>query len=240
MASRYRELRTLDLDPVRCIKDHLPGRPSVGVDVGCGTGRYTEELYDELPRGTLILATDVNRDMLQVLHRHRVPGARIWPVRARAEELPLRLGHVDWVTTFNAVHHMDLPRFLASVAEVLKPSGKLFVYTRRPKQNARSVWGRFFPGFAEKETRLRSEPQLRAAVEAAGRLKIESVETFRYERTSAPQRLREQALNAHYSTFSLYESEEFSEALQTFLGRLTDPVVRWSDENLMLICQRTQ
>lgn len=239
VASRYRELRTLDPEPVHCIRDHLPDCPLRGVDVGCGTGRYTQRLCDELPEGTLILAADQNSEMLREL-RHRLDGeTRIVPVQLRAEDLPLRPRSIDWLTTFNAVHHMNLPRFLAMVAEILRPGGKLFIYTRTPEQNARSVWGRLFPGFSEKETRLRSEPQLRAAVENAAGLELESVETFRYKRTSGPQRLREQAENAHYSTFSMYESEEFSEALQTFLGRFDDTVVHWSDENLMLICKRT-
>ncbi len=238
VASRYRELRTLDTDPVRHIRDHFPRRPSVGVDVGCGTGRYTEELYKELPRGTVILAVDVNHDMLQVLHQHRVSKAGIQPVRAPAEGLPLRPHSADWVTTFNAVHHMDLPGFLRSAAEVLKPSGKLFIYTRTPEQNAQSVWGRLFPGFADKETRLHSEAALRQAVESTEGLTVDSTRTFRYERSATPEQLREQAENAHYSTFSLFGREEFAEALQIFLRRLPDPLVRWCDENLLLICER--
>ncbi len=239
VASRYRELRTLDPEPVHCIRDHLPDCPLRGVDVGCGTGRYTQRLCDELPEGTLILAADQNSEMLREL-RDRLDGeTRILPVQLRAEDLPLRQRSIDWLTTFNAVHHMNLPRFLAMVAGILRPGGNLFIYTRTPEQNARSVWGRFFPGFLEKETRLKSEPQLRAAVENAAGFELVSVETFRYERTSAPLRLREQAENAHYSTFSMYEPEEFSQALQTFLGRLDDTVVHWSDENLMLICKRT-
>lgn len=238
VASRYRELRTQDPEPVLCVRDHLPPRPTLGVDVGCGTGRYTERLYQELPYGTAILAADANRDMLRVLREHRTAGARMWLVQARAEHLPFRPRSFDWVVTFNAVHHLKLPRFLRQVVELLRPGGKLFIYTRTPEQNARSVWGRFFPGFTEKETRLYSEVELRAAVEATQRLQVQSVETFRYERTSTAERLRKQAESAHYSTFCLYGREEFSQALRTFLRRLPGSVVRWSDENLMLICER--
>ena len=142
------------------------------------------------------------------------------------------------MTTFNAVHHMDLRGFLWSVAEVLKPGGKLFIYTRTPEQNAQSVWGRLFPGFADKETRLRSEAVLRRAVESTDGLGFESTRTFRYERTATPDQLREQAENAHYSTFKLYAREEFRDALDTFLHRLPRHSVRWYDENSMLIAER--
>lgn len=240
VASRYREVRTQDAEPVLCIRDHLPHCPSVGVDVGCGTGRYTERLYQELPAGTRIIAADVNRDMLHVLSERTAARRCIWPAQARAEALPFQPASFDWATTFNAVHHFDLPCFLRHMAEILRPGGKLVIYTRTPEQNAQSVWGRFFPGFTEKETRLRSEPQLREAVEATEHLEIETIRTFRYERTSTPQRLREQAANTHYSTFYLYEPQEFSQALETFLGGLRGSVVRWFDENLMLVCQRTR
>ena len=188
--------------------------------------------------GTVIHAIDLNQDMLQVLHQHRVPKAGIWLVRAPAEGLPLRPHSADWVTTFNAVHHMDLRGFLRSAAEVLKPSGKLFIYTRTPEQNAQSVWGRLFPGFADKETRLHSETVLRLAVESTDGLELKSTRTFRYERTAMPDQLREQAENAHYSTFRLYAYEEFRDALDTFLHRLPRHSVRWYDENSMLVAER--
>ena len=46
---------------------------------------------------------------------------------------------------------LDLGRFLAAGARVLKPGGLLFIYTRTPQQNARTIWGRYFPGFTEHE-----------------------------------------------------------------------------------------
>jgi ubiquinone/menaquinone biosynthesis C-methylase UbiE len=150
VASRYRELRTLDPEPVMCIRDGLPRRPSLGVDIACGTGRYTEQLYEELPQGSLILAVDLNWQMLRILKSHRQAGDRFWPIEARAEVLPLPPASMDWATTFNAVHHLELARFLHAATTILKPGGKLFIYTRTPEQNARTVWGRFFPGFTEK------------------------------------------------------------------------------------------
>ncbi len=238
VANRYRDLRTTDPEPVRFIRDHLSRRPFLGVDAGCGTGRYTERLYCELPKGTLILSVDRNLEMLRILKRRISEKEGIQPVQVNAEELPVLPGSVDWLTTFNAVHHLDLERFLRKTASVLKVGGKMFIYTRTPEQNARSVWGRYFPGFTEKETRLRSEPEFREVIKKTEGLQVESVETFRYSRTSTVDRLKEQAKNRHYSTFCLYEREKFSKDLETFLRRLPGPVVSWYDENLMLLCER--
>ena len=66
---------------------------------------------------------------------------------------------------------------------------------------------------------------------------LQSVETFRYRRTSTPARLQQLAEHAHYSTFRLYEPEEFTEALRIFMKRLPDPEVSWTDENIMLVCE---
>ncbi|MFQ5704531.1 MAG: hypothetical protein ACE5HT_10975 [Gemmatimonadales bacterium] len=40
---------------------------------------------------------------------------------------------------------------------VLQPEGKLILYTRTPEQNQCTIWGKFFPHFAERETRLHEE-----------------------------------------------------------------------------------
>ena len=44
VAPVYESLRTTDEEPVRTIRQLLPNRPVTGVDVGCGTGRYSKLL----------------------------------------------------------------------------------------------------------------------------------------------------------------------------------------------------
>ena len=93
------------------------------------------------------------------------------PLLSTAEQLPFRDASLDLVTAFNCVHHFDLGRFLTSVAQVLAPGGQLFIYTRTPQQNARTIWGRYFPGFTEHEHRLHSQAAIRHAVKRTGVLK---------------------------------------------------------------------
>lgn len=238
IAPRYRRLRTTDPEPVRRILDHLPATPSRGADVGCGTGRYTQLLHDLLPAGSMIVAADANLQMLRVLRQLQAPGQVIRPVEAPAEMLPLRERSLDWITTFNAVHHFDLAAFLRGAIVALRSRGKLFIYTRTPEQNARSIWGRLFPGFLEKETRLRPERVLREAIAGTQGLALEAVEHFTFQRTSTPERLREQAQHGHYSTFWLYTKREIEQAMDTFLRSLPRPTVTWTDENLLVVCAR--
>src|SRR5213596_4336495 len=67
VAAVYESLRTTDEAPVRAISQLLPGRPVTGLDIGCGTGRYTRLLRGLLPDGSLLAAADVSAAMLAQL-----------------------------------------------------------------------------------------------------------------------------------------------------------------------------
>ena len=139
------------------------------------------------------------------------------------------------VTAFNCVHHFDLGRFLTAVARVLAPGGQLFIYTRTPQQNARTIWGRYFPGFTEHEQRLHSQAAIRDAVRRTGGLKVVATQTFSHPRSSTAERLQAQAEGRHYSTFSLYTPQELRASIATFLARLPSPEVCWVDEHLLVV-----
>lgn len=236
IATAYESLRTTDEAPVRRILQLLPDRPVTGLDVGCGTGRYSRLLHGLLPDGSLLVASDVSAAMLAELKAGRhgyVPG--VVPLLSTAEELPLRTASLDLVTAFNCVHHFDLSRFLTAVARVLQPGGQLFIYTRTPQQNARTIWGRYFPGFTEHEQRLHSEAVFQDAVRRTDGLKVVATQTFRHPRSSTAERLRTQAEGRHYSTFSLYTPDELRASIATFLGRLPGPETSWVDEHLLVV-----
>ena len=236
VAGVYESLRTTDEAPVRTVGQFLPDRPVTGLDIGCGTGRYSRLLRGVLPDGSLLAASDVSAAMLAQLkadHHGHAPGGV--PLRAAAEQLPLQAASLDLVTAFNCVHHFDLGRFLAAAARVLQPGGQLFIYTRTPQQNARTIWGRYFPGFTEHEQRLHSQAALRDAVRRTEGLTMIATQTFQHPRTSTAERLGAQAQGRHYSTFSFYTPQELRAAIATFLARLPGPEVSWVDEHLLVI-----
>jgi SAM-dependent methyltransferase len=241
VAAAYESLRTTDEAPVRRIGQLLPGHPVTGLDIGCGTGRYTRLLRGLLPDGSLLVAADASAAMLAQLKGASggcVPG--MVPLLSTAEELPLRTASLDLVTAFNCVHHFDLGRFLNAAARVLRPGGQLFIYTRTPQQNARTIWGRYFPGFTEQEQRLHSETAFRDAVRRTGGLKLTAAQTFQQPRSSTPERLRAQAEGRHYSTFSLYTPDELRASITTFVARLPSPEVAWVDEHLLVVVARSR
>ena len=236
VAGVYESLRTTDEAPVRRIGQLLPDRPVTGLDVGCGTGRYSRLLRGLLPDGSLLAASDISAAMLAQLTAGRHDHARgVAPLLSAAEQLPLRTASLDLVTAFNCVHHFDLGRFLTAVARVLAPGGQLFIYTRTPQQNARTIWGRYFPGFTEHEQRLHSQAAFRDAVRRTDGLTVVATQAFRHRRSATAGRLRAQAEGRHYSTFSLYPPEELRASIATFLARLPSPQVSWVDEHLLVV-----
>jgi len=235
VAAVYESLRTTDEAPVRWIGGLLPDRPVTGLDIGCGTGRYSRLLRGLLPDGSLLAGSDVSAAMLAQLKAGNHGQGVVVPLVSAAEELPLRTASLDLVTAFNCVHHFDLGRFLTAVARVLRADGQLFIYTRTPKQNARTIWGRYFPGFTEHEQRLHSEAAFRDAVRRTDGLTVVATQTFRHPRSSTAGRLRAQAEGHHYSTFSLYTPDELRASVATFLARLPSAEISWTDEHLLIV-----
>ena len=241
IASVYRSVRTTDEAPIRFIRDALAGRDRIeAADIGCGAGRYDLLLFRHLP-GLRLSCIDVNAEMLAQLGQLlTAEGIRDFDtVLSSVEDLAIEDTSLDCLFTFNAVHHFDLKSFLSKAARAVRPKGEVFVYTRLPEQNARSIWGRYFPGFRERETRLLSLQDFEDKVAQTPGLELIATKAFRYRRRSSLDRLLEQAHRKHYSTFSLYGEAEFAEACAAFernvRRRFRNPErVTWRDENIML------
>src|SRR2546430_12180070 len=108
VAAVYESLRTTDEAPVRAICQLLPDRRVTGLDIGCGTGRYTRLLGALLPGGSLLAASDVSAAMLaQLKAANRGHAHGVVPLLAAAEQLPLRAASLDLVPAVNCVHHFD-------------------------------------------------------------------------------------------------------------------------------------
>ena len=242
ISSVYRSVRTTDREPVERIARALDGRSRLeGADIGCGDGRYDLAMFETIPNLSLT-CIDASVAMLeQVDGLLRANGIeRFRTRRSTAESLELEPGRYDFVSSFNAVHHFEVGEFLRRSRDGLRGGGGLFVYTRLPEHNARSIWGRCFPGFLDKETRLLALGDLHGAIEDTPGLRFVSATCLRYPRRAPLERLIEQARSRHYSTFSLYEPDEFEDSLGRFREnverRQVDPVdpVEWHDENVLV------
>jgi SAM-dependent methyltransferase len=239
VADAYGAVRMTDVEPVRDLVASLPAGALRGLEVGCGTGRYTELLLEHLAAGSSMVGVDACFEMIQVLRRTVNPDAAIRLVCGDAAALPFPDGALDFVACFNAVHHLDLNAFFEASTRQVPPGGHVFVYTRTVEQNARSIWGRRFPGFSAKETRLFGRDRLERAVADSAGLELVGLQEYRFARRIAVGVL-EARVQAHaYSTFSLYGEAELTEALECFMASLPPGEVEWTDENTLVIAQRT-
>ncbi|NIM49319.1 MAG: methyltransferase domain-containing protein [Gemmatimonadales bacterium] len=217
------------------------------LEVGAGTGRYAEAvLHGVSERGLRYhgVACDAIQEMLHGGTGHRtLATGSIDRAVGLAEFLPFAAGSFDGVLSFNAVHHFDLRSFLAEAARVLRAGGRLIVYTRTPEQNERTIWGQFFPHFAERETRLYTERTLRAALEAASRFEAVELREMPWTMGTTLPRLLDHGRSGGYSTFRFYSPDEFEEALSAFEIRVRatfdDPsAITAQNDHLLVVATR--
>ena len=190
------------------------------------------------------IGLDLSPPMLtQARIRNRHAGLRAQHVVGAVETLPLRASSCDAMTCFNAVHHFDLARFAGEASRVLAPTGQLILYTRTPEQNRRTIWGRHFPEFATRETRLYGVDDVRAALQATGAFGSVRAQTVAWTVTTSLFRLVEQATHYHYSTFRLYSDDALRAAIDTFRQRVREAVrdvthITHDNDHVLVIAQR--
>jgi SAM-dependent methyltransferase len=97
----------------------IPAGTKTAVDLGAGTGKFTQLL---VARGLEVTAVDPSEGMLAQL-RASVPG--VATAEGTAEMLPLPDDFADLVTAAQAWHWVDGERGFPEVARVLKPGGSL-------------------------------------------------------------------------------------------------------------------
>lgn len=246
IASQYHHLRTTDLEPVVYIAQKLNGLLSIkAADIGCGAGRYDRILCRDLGEKLSLTCVDANASMLETLCRNFIEDGiqNFTLIQSGAEDLPFQDNSYDCIFTLNAIHHFDLLKFLCQCTRILKNGGYLFVYTRLRDQNKRNIWGRYFPGFNQKETRLYTLNKMVKAINLVPDIWLQSVEYFKYRRLSSLPELEKRVRSHHYSTFFLYPVDELEKAIDKFkenIVRAYEDIhrIRWHDENILFTIRK--
>ncbi len=242
VSSVYRQIRSTDVEPIAFISETLKGLPEVkAADVGCGAGRYDLLLFQHL-NNLHLTCIDINESMLQqvsgYLTCHGITNIKT--IKTDADDIPLEDNSMDCIFTFNSIHHFDFVKFMEKSSKAIKGDGRIFIYTRLRSQNARSIWGQYFPLFSESETRLHELDEMEQWVQSIDSLRVEIAKPFKYKRNATMEQLVGKVKKRHYSTFSLYEEDELSAALKTFQESIRSAFkdttkIEWFDENILLI-----
>ncbi len=113
------------------------------IDLGCGTGRFTVPLAEQL--GIPVIGVDPSRRMLREA-KENASTSRITYREGSAESIPLDANAGALIFMSNAIHHVkNLDQALREMARVLQPHGIVFLrnYSR---ENLESLYYlQFFP-----------------------------------------------------------------------------------------------
>jgi ubiquinone/menaquinone biosynthesis C-methylase UbiE len=132
-ARMWRELLSADLDGTAI---------SVAIDLGCGTGRFTEILAAEL--GAEVIGIDPSYKMIEQA-RHKPARREIRYQTGQAEAIPLPDGCADLVFISMVYHHFDSPADVARECHrVLRSAGVVCV--RNGTRERDFPHRHFFPG----------------------------------------------------------------------------------------------
>jgi ubiquinone/menaquinone biosynthesis C-methylase UbiE len=127
------------------VANHAPSPLNVIVDLGCGTGRFTQPLSDRLNAD--VMGLDPSEKMLAAA-RSKGHGPRVKFKQLRGEAFPIGDGTADMVFMSMVLHHLSDPAATArECRRILRRGGR--VCLRNATREADVRQSRFFSGMQE-------------------------------------------------------------------------------------------
>ncbi len=153
---------------------HLnPKNKGLYLDIGCGTGNYTNELHKS---GFQFIGIDPSEKMLK---EAKSKNKEIeWKIGS-AEKTGLKNNFVDGIIGSLTIHHWsDLKSGFLELQRILKPNGKIVIFTATPKQMKGYWLNHYFPKMlSDSILQMPTLVQVKTAVQNAG---IEITGTDKY------------------------------------------------------------
>ena len=126
----YNETRKADDYLFTRLRHHLnPSANETYLDIGCGTGNYTDRFQQE---GYNFIGIDPSNEMLD---KAKEKNANIIWKQGEAEQIKLDNESVGGVIAFLTLHHWkDIEQGFNEIFRVIKPGGKLVIFTSTSEQ----------------------------------------------------------------------------------------------------------
>lgn len=120
---------------------HLtPEESGTYLDIGCGTGNYTSQLQE---KGFQFIGIDPSEEMLS---KARIRNQQVnWQI-GTAEQTGLPTESIDGIIGSLTIHHWtDLNKAFQELYRVLKPGGRIVIFSSSPEQMKEYWLNHYFP-----------------------------------------------------------------------------------------------
>ena len=141
----YNQTRKADPYLTEQLLKHLnPNKEGLYLDIGCGTGNYTNALQK---KGFQFIGIDPSIEMLQ---KGQAQNEDIqWKIGS-AEKTDLAQKSVNGIIGTLTIHHWtNLTRAFSELEYILKPNGKIVIFTSTPQQMKGYWLNHYFPKMLE-------------------------------------------------------------------------------------------
>lgn len=170
----YNQTRKADPYLTERLLSHLnPTKGKIYLDIGCGTGNYTNVLTN----GDLsFIGIDPSKEMLE---KAKTSTSKIDWRLGTAEKTGLDSNSVDGIVGSLTIHHWrDLDKGFSELNGVLKAKGRIVIFTSTPSQMQGYWLNHYFPKMLhDSMVQMPSFDQVKQGLEKAG---IEVVTTEKY------------------------------------------------------------
>lgn len=174
IGANYNHTRKADTLLSENIIRHLqPTINGVYLDIGCGTGNYSAALHT---MGFQVIGIDPSVKMLKSAKRNYPNGD--WRL-GTAEKTNISEESIDGIFGTLTIHHWEnIDAAFLELSRVLKPKGKIVVFTSTPQQMQGYWLTHYFPKMMESS--MVQMPALEKVFEAMENAEIKILETEKY------------------------------------------------------------
>lgn len=207
IGQHYNTTRKADRALLARVIAHLDPKPlGQYLDIGCGTGNYTIELHK---KGVHITGIDSSNEMLKIASDKCKEV--VWQLGS-AEQIPAEDESFDGCLATLTIHHWsDLDAGFKEVNRVLKPGGRMVIFTSTPNQMKGYWLNHYFPKMLEDS--MEQMPAFDNIQKALDRTSLK----YEYrERYLIQPDLEDQFLYAGKHNPSLYLNDEVRRGISSF------------------------
>ncbi|WP_179018376.1 class I SAM-dependent methyltransferase [Winogradskyella forsetii] len=214
MSTKYNQIginynQTRKADPYlteQLVKHLNPKKEGLYLDIGCGTGNYTIALQE---KGFQFIGIDPSIEMLQKAQAKN--PAMDWKIGS-AENTKLPEQSIDGVIGTLTIHHWtNLARAFSELAYILKPDGKIVIFTSTPKQMKGYWLNHYFPQMLKES--ITQMPSLEAVENA---MQLSNLIITKTETYSIKPNLKDQFLYCGKQNPELYFDENIRHGISSF------------------------